>query len=178
MVGFTWLNGHAASSGRLKMSLDTTTIRWHIADPLRRVLLPGDALPLAEWLRDGTATIVKDGPHRAVYRVRLPDLDCHVKHYRLLGWRSRVRQMLRPCKARREFALAADITARDVPTPVPLAWGVEGNGRGPAASWVITETVADAVPLVAFLEQTLPTLCLSRQPASRQRLAPARRPCV
>src|SRR5947209_1931422 len=158
MVGFTWLNGHAASSGRLKMSLDTTTIRWHIADPLRRVLLPGDALPLAEWLRDGTATIIKDGPHRAVYRVRLPGLDCHVKHYRLLGWRSRVRQMLRPCKARREFEIGAAIAVRGVATPTPLAWGVEGAGLGPKAGWVMTETVADAVPLLNYLETELPAL--------------------
>jgi tRNA A-37 threonylcarbamoyl transferase component Bud32 len=134
------------------MTPDTSTIRWQMAEALRAGLLPGGALPLADWLRDGTATIIKDGPHRAVYRVRLPGLDCHVKHYRLLGWRSRVRQMLRPVKARREFAIAADVTSRGIETPLPLGWGVEGAGRGPAASWLITETVADAVPLVALLE--------------------------
>jgi tRNA A-37 threonylcarbamoyl transferase component Bud32 len=144
------------------MAIDTTTIRWHMAEPLRRDLLPGGALPLADWLRDGTANVVKDGPHRAVYRVHLPGLDCHVKHYRLLGWRSHIRQMLRPCKARREFAIAADVTARGVPTPVPLAWGVEGSTNGPAASWLITETVDNAVPLVSFLETTFPIVASSR----------------
>jgi tRNA A-37 threonylcarbamoyl transferase component Bud32 len=147
------------------MNLDTSMIRWHLAASLPPLLTTSGTLPLADWLSDGAATVIKDGPHRAVYRVRLPGLDCHVKHYRLLGLRSRVRQMLRPVKARREYDISAELSSRGVPTPVPLAWGVEAAGRGPAASWLITETVADAVPLVTFLEtQRL-------QPGIRQKLA-------
>jgi tRNA A-37 threonylcarbamoyl transferase component Bud32 len=148
------------------MATDTSTIRWHLQMAASSRLLTPAGLPLDEWLRDGSATVVKDGPHRAVYRVRLPGLDCHVKHYRLLGWRSRVRQMIRPNKARREASIASELQARGIPTPIPIGWGVEGNGFGPAASWLITETVAGAVPLTEFLES------LPRDDARlRQRLA-------
>ncbi|HEX4590546.1 MAG TPA: lipopolysaccharide kinase InaA family protein, partial [Gemmataceae bacterium] len=155
----------------LPMTTDVSTVRWHIAHRFRHVLLADGRLPLADWLRDGTATVVKDGPHRAVYRVCLPGLDCHIKHYRLLGWRSRIRQMIRPNKARREAAIAAELKSRGIPTPNPIGWGVEGNGVGPAASWLIAETVADAAPLVAFIETTLTGLSPTELARMRQRLA-------
>lgn len=151
------------------MSTDTSAIRWQMADGLRERLLGPDGLPLADWLRTGVATVVKDGPHRAVYRLRLQGLDCHVKHNRLVGFRGRMRELLRPTKARREFALAVELTARGIPVPPPLAWGTEGAGVRPAASWLITETVADAVPLLTHLESVLPTVAS----ASRRRLTEA-----
>src|SRR5438034_9523155 len=101
------------------------TVRWHMAADLRERLIGPDGLPLAAWLQDGTATVVKEAAHRAVYRVRLPGLDLHIKHNRLLGWRGRIRQLFRRTKARREFAIGAALKARGVPTPRPLAWGSE-----------------------------------------------------
>jgi tRNA A-37 threonylcarbamoyl transferase component Bud32 len=127
-------------------------IHWHMNADLRERLLGPAGLPLADWLRDGTATVIKEAAHRGVYRVRLPGLDFYVKHYRLLGWRGRLRETFRPTKARREFSIAAALQARGVPTPQPLAWGTERTGARPSASWLITETVADTVPLIAYLE--------------------------
>jgi tRNA A-37 threonylcarbamoyl transferase component Bud32 len=155
------------------MTADVATVRWQMAEPMRRLLLRPAGLPLADWLGDGTATVIKDGPHRAVYRVRLPHLDCHVKHYRVLGWRSRVRQLIRPVKAMREATIANDLAARGIPTPEALAWGVESAGLGPRASWLITKTVGDSIPLNSYLESILPTLSPKLQTRTRQRLARA-----
>lgn len=149
------------------------TIRWHMPPDLRRRLLGPAGLPLAEWLRDGTATIVKEGPHRAVYRVRLPGLDCHVKHNRLHGLRGGIRELIRPVKARREYALAAALHRRAISTPRPLAWGVEGGGLRPCASWLVTETVADAGSLLNYLERELPQAPPAEHRRTRRRLAVA-----
>jgi tRNA A-37 threonylcarbamoyl transferase component Bud32 len=152
---------------------DTSGVRWYMPPELRSLLLGPDGLRLAEWLRDGRAEVVKDGPHRAVYRVRLPGLDCHIKHYRLLGWRSRVRELLRPVKARREYERALAVQARGIPSPRPLAWGIEGVGVGPSASWLITETVARAEPLLTYLESMLPRLTSPTRARARIGLARA-----
>src|SRR5262245_59334238 len=132
-------------------------VRWHMPPALCERLLGSDGLRLREWLRDGLAELVKDGPHRTVYLVRLPGLEFYVKHYRLLGWRSRVRELLRPIKAKREYERAVVLLGRGIPVPRPLAWGVEGAGVGPCASWLITEAVAGTQTLLSFLETTLPT---------------------
>jgi tRNA A-37 threonylcarbamoyl transferase component Bud32 len=148
-------------------------VQWHMSAELRRQLLGPHGLPLQDWLRDGIATVVKEGPHRAVYRVRLPGLDFHVKHNRLYGWRGRLRELVRPIKARREFALAAALQARGIPTPQPIAWGTEKPGFRPCASWLITETVADSQTLLNYFEAGLPTLPVAAQIRERRRVARA-----
>jgi tRNA A-37 threonylcarbamoyl transferase component Bud32 len=146
-------------------------VHWHLTPEMRGRLLRSGGLPLAEWLRAGIATVIKDAPHRAIYHVRLGDLDCHVKHYRLLGLRSHLREILRPLKARREFSIAAQLKARGIPTPEPIAWGVEAGGVGPAPGWLITTTIPDAVTLQAFMEMSLPAVASADQVRIRQRLA-------
>jgi tRNA A-37 threonylcarbamoyl transferase component Bud32 len=152
---------------------DMAAVRWQMSEDLRARLLGHGGLRLGEWLSYGRAAVVKDAPHRAVYRVRFPDLDCHVKHYRLLGWRSWVRALLRPIKAKREYELALALSARGVPTPAPLAWGVAGSGVGPCASWLITNTIDGAESLLTFLETSLPALPSQRRTRVRQQLAMA-----
>jgi len=129
---------------------DVRGIRWNLDNRLRRRF--GDGAAFSDWLCSNDAHVVKHGPHRTVYRVLGPDLDVHLKQDRPLGLRGRLRSWLRPLKARREFELAAECHARGVPTPTPLAWGVSEN---PGSSWLVTETVPDARPLITVLEDDL-----------------------
>ncbi len=152
---------------------DLSAVRWHLSPELAARLAALGGFDFARWRRAGCVETVKDGPHRAVYRLRLPGLDCHIKHYRPLGWRSRVRELLRPNKARGEYEKALALQARGVPTPWPLAWGTEGAAGGPCSGWLITETLADAQPLLTLLEQSLPALPPPRQARIRQQLARA-----
>lgn len=117
-------------------------MEWHTSESLRPVLLDGEELRLDEWRRFGQLRTIKDGPNRAIYRAQLPNLDLHIKQYRLRGLRSRIREMLRANKAHREFELAAEIRSRGISTPEPVAWGLERNGFGRSAGWLITRTVA------------------------------------
>lgn len=123
-------------------------VEWHMADRLRATLLDRGELRLDEWRRTGQLSTVKDGPNRAIYRVQLPELDLHIKQYRPSGLRSRIREMLRANKAQREFELAAKIGERGIPTPEPVAWGLERIGLGRGAGWLVTKTI----PGVSLLE--------------------------
>jgi serine/threonine protein kinase len=106
-------------------------------------------LRLGEWLAGGVARIIKQGPHRSVYRVCLGDLDFHLKHYPVTNRRAWLRGLVRPSKARREYERSLAVAARGVPTFEPLAIG---ESTEPAASYLLTRTLPDAVPLGAFLE--------------------------
>jgi tRNA A-37 threonylcarbamoyl transferase component Bud32 len=145
-------------------------IRWEVTPECHEALLGSDGLPLAAWLRDGSATVIKHGPHRTVYRVRLPGLDCFVKHYRIHDTRAWLRELVRPSKARMECDRARAVAAAGVATVEPLALG-EQVRVGPGDSFLVTRTLDDTVPLGAFLESQFALLPPSRQTSLRQRLA-------
>ena len=54
--------------------------RWSLLPNLHARLLNEQGLRLPEWLESGQARVVKQGPHRIVYRVELPGLCFYVKH--------------------------------------------------------------------------------------------------
>jgi tRNA A-37 threonylcarbamoyl transferase component Bud32 len=146
---------------------------WHVPAAYRDLLLGPAGLRLDEWLRDGRARVIKHGPHRTVYRVTLPGLDFHLKHYRLQDTRAWLRDLVRPCKARLEYDRALGVAARGVPTAPPLALGQRRPGTGPGESFLLTRTLPDVQPLGTFLETTLPTFTPSRRTRIRQEVAVA-----
>lgn len=131
-------------------------VEWHIGDDLRALLLESNALRLDQWRRDGQLTDIKNSPHRAVFRVRMPGLDLHIKRYAVGDWRSRGRELLRGCKARREFEMARQLAARGIATPEPLGWARETGPGGARSCWLISRTM-EGQSLLQALEANDPT---------------------
>src|SRR5262249_33558704 len=77
----------------------------------------------ADWLRDGQARLVKQGPHRVVYRVDLPGLSFYVKRNLIPDIKTWLRQLVRLSKARMELARIAAVRERGILTVEPLALG-------------------------------------------------------
>jgi tRNA A-37 threonylcarbamoyl transferase component Bud32 len=157
--------------------IQTGGVRWSVRQVpgaqdgcLLASLFGPDGLRLAEWLASGQAQMIKTGPHRRIYRVRLPDIDFYLKHYPLSDRAAWLRALVRPSKARTEFEHALTMAARHVPTVEALAVGEQGSG-GPSASYLMTRTLADAQSLDVYLRTVLPKLERSEQARMRQRLA-------
>lgn len=150
--------------------LERGGVRWQIRPALQDLFGP-DGLRLHDWLTAGQAQVVKHGPHRTVYHVALPELEFYLKHNRLADCRARLRELLRPSKARIEYEHARAVAARQVPTFEPLALGEPCRAMGPRDSFLITRALPETRPLHSFLETTLPQWPLSRQTPLRQRLA-------
>ena len=144
-------------------------ISWLAEDSVRDLLVGPNGLRLDEWLTTKQARIVKQGPHRIVYRVDLPNLSFYIKHNLISDTRSRLRQIVRPSKARMEYDRALAVAARGIPTYAPLAVGEQTS----AESFLVTETLEDAVPLNVFLERDFPALPAGRRTRLRQALAQA-----
>src|SRR5689334_3730305 len=117
-------------------------VHWWMAPNLRDVLLGPDGLRLAEWLRDGRATIVKQGPHRVVYRVQLDqDQVVYIKHNLLPDLRAWLRQLVRPSKGRMELERAVALHARGIATIEPLALGEREAFLGASESLLVTRSL-------------------------------------
>jgi tRNA A-37 threonylcarbamoyl transferase component Bud32 len=147
-------------------------VRWQIRPGLEHLFGP-DGPRLDDWLTAGQAQVVKHGPHRTVYHVVLPDLDFYLKHNRLADCRARLRELVRPSKARSEYDHARAVAARQVPTFEALALGEPYRATGPRDSFLITRALPETRPLHAFLEATLPQWPMPRQARLRQQLAAA-----
>jgi len=158
--------------GRLH-KIEAGGIRWHIQPGWEERLLGPCGLRLDEWLRGGQAQIVKEGPHRTVYRIHLADACLYLKHYRLADLKARLRQLIRPAKAFREFQHALALSDRAVPTVLPLAMGERLGSRSGRESYFITRGLDDVQPLGRFLEKDLPLLGDGQQTPARHQVAAA-----
>ncbi len=145
--------------------------RWSLRPGLETELLSADGLRMEEWLASGQARVVKQGPHRIVYRVELPGLCFYVKHNFVHDPRAWIRQLVRPSKARMEFERIAAAVARGIPTINALALAEEERRVGSGESILITQSLDDCIPLHFFLAAVLPTYQEPRATRLRQHLA-------
>src|SRR5579884_3349384 len=150
-----------------------THTTWDIPAAYRDQLLGTDGLRLDDWLRTGQARLVKHGPNRTVYHVRLPGLDFYLKHYRIYDLLARLRQLLRPAKARSEYRRTKAVSRCGVPTFAPLGVGECRSGPAAGESYLLTRTLPDTEALNTFIERTLAGFDDHRQARLRQRLATA-----
>jgi tRNA A-37 threonylcarbamoyl transferase component Bud32 len=142
-----------------------------MAPGVEDLLLGPHGLRLDEWLRDGLAHVVKQGPHRVVYRVELPGLTFYLKHNLVPDRFAWMRQIVRRSKARMEYESALAVASRGVATIAPLALGESRSLAHAGESYLITASLEGTQPLNLFLAATLPSLPESRRTRLRQRLA-------
>jgi len=145
--------------------------RWSLIGDLHAKLLDERGLRLPEWLETGQARVVKQGPHRVVYRVELPGLSFYVKHNFVHDQRAWFRQLVRRSKARIEFDRVRAAALRGIPTIAPLALAEQETNVGSGESILITQSLEGCIPLHFFLAAVLPTFAEPRQSRLRQLLA-------
>lgn len=145
-------------------------LSWRVRSDVAHLLFDSAGLRLSSWLQSGRASIVKQGPHRTVYRVQLDGRSVYVKHYRAADVRAMFSQWAQSSKSRREWDRAERAAAAAIPTIVPLALGEQRKAGLVFENYLITEGVDDVEPLDRFVQDVFPTLTLDRQARIRSRL--------
>ena len=146
-------------------------VGWWVRSEWRDTLLDGDGLRLDEWSRRGVLNVVKEGPHRVVYRVDLAQGSVYVKHFLVPDLRAKLRQWFRRGKGRNEGRRTRLLNAIGVPTITPIALGEQRKSKILFENYLITPAIPDAVPLDELVEQRLPALPEDRRSTIRSRLA-------
>lgn len=142
----------------IRTGSSTRTLRlsgrtWHLAPNAMAAFGPGGP-DLDRWIADGSARIVKTGPHRTVYRVTLPAGVVYVKHCRIMGPRAWAREVVRPPKACLEFENLLTLQQRGIAAVSPLAWG-RADSPLPGESFLITRALEGAIPFTEYVERGL-----------------------
>ncbi|WP_165065385.1 lipopolysaccharide kinase InaA family protein [Paludisphaera rhizosphaerae] len=148
-------------------------VGWWLQGRWRDSLLDADGLRLEQWRSEGRLEIVKEGPHRVVYRVQLPDTAVYIKHYLVPDRRAKYRQWFRRGKGRNEGKRSSQLASIGVPTISPIALGERRRRGFLFDNFLITREIQDAPPLDDFVEQELPNLPEPRRSRLRHRLAKA-----
>ena len=148
---------------------DASPWHWTVHPEWSGPLLDAAGLRFAAWQEQGWLTVIKSAAHRTVWRSLLPQGSVYIKYYPLSDLRARVRQQLRPSKARTEATMALALAARGVPTITPLAIGETAGG----ASYLVTLALEDTRTLREFIENDLPKLSPRERTHVRRQLARA-----
>lgn len=139
-------------SGRESMTVDG--VRWELSPAGRGVMSAAD-LRLEDHIKSGRAIIVKHGEHRTVYRIPLSGVTVYWKHCRLSGPRAWWRDLFRGPKAKLEYDRVEELARRGIATVQPLAWG-RFEGAWPKGSFLITQSLENAIPLDHYLTEDPP----------------------
>jgi tRNA A-37 threonylcarbamoyl transferase component Bud32 len=143
---------------------ETTTVdgvRWELSAPGRAVLSVVD-LRLDEHIKSSRATVIKHGEHRTVYRIPLKSATVYWKYCRLSGPRAWWRDLLRGPKAKLEYDRLEELARRGIATVQPLAWG-RYDTAWPKGSFLITQSLDDAIPLDHYLSEHPPATMSARR---------------
>jgi tRNA A-37 threonylcarbamoyl transferase component Bud32 len=119
------------------------------------MLLSANGLPLAEWLANGSAQLVKEGRGRAVYRVSLAEGVIYVKVQKTAGPGRQVADLFRGSAARRQWNHGLQALELGVSTATPLACGEVRRFGLVHESFFVTEAIDRAVPLSRFVLEDL-----------------------
>ncbi len=144
---------------------------WEGPEELLTSLVDEQGLRLDEWQRTGLLDVVKDGPHRAVYRVELPTGALYLKHYKAAAWTTLVRNSLGHCAAIAEYRNAIRVAEAGVPTVTPVAIGWNRAGMTTGESFLAVRAIEDSQSLHEFVSSPAGQAQLRFRPALRQQLA-------
>lgn len=128
-------------------------VGWWVKPAWRDILLRDGALRLDQWRATGQLETVKQGPHRVVYRVRLPEATVFIKHNLVPDLRSKLRQWFRRGKARNEAKRAEHLAALGIPTILPLALGERRHRRLLLDNYLVTREVPSSITLQDLVER-------------------------
>ncbi|MDW8221957.1 MAG: lipopolysaccharide kinase InaA family protein [Gemmatales bacterium] len=139
---------------------------WHVAPQWHRVLFNGGDLRWEQWKTQGCLEIIKQAPHRLIYRVSLPHTmlssdsntvadsdeahpDIYIKCYPLTGLRWWSETWHLSYKTQAECHKALFLRQQGLPTVEPIAFGRNNN-----QVWIVTLGLAQTVPLDKWLSTT------------------------
>jgi Lipopolysaccharide kinase (Kdo/WaaP) family len=113
-------------------------------------------------------TVIKSGPHRAVYRVELPSGPVFLKHFKIPDWRALARNFLSGTPAEREASAAARVAGTGIETTVAAALGSIRGRILVRDSFLMTRELANVRPLDQVLRERLAVADEQSSPSASQ----------
>lgn len=166
--------GNGSSSIRVIAAPDGGP-RWWMRGTFAEALLDGGELPLAAWRAAGRLRVVKQGPHRIVWRLSPESAAApamFIKRFECRTARDRLANALRGSRARMEWNAALAVASLGIPTISPVLLGEEPRTvaglPGVGTSYLVTPEIAQSEPLDELVNGLTSGRSMTTVPQSRQ----------
>lgn len=148
---------------------------WYVAPDWQHVLFDEQGLRWSLWKQLRCIEIIKNAPHRIIYRVAIPEhfaddsfatfcpvstsqTSVYIKCYPLTGMRGLLERQGFSFKTKLECEKALLLKERGLPTIEPIAFGKDSS-----QAYLITLALPNVTPLDAWLSTIFPKLPLQEQ---------------
>ncbi len=152
------------------MRRKTGDVDWHFQRHCPESWFSPRGILVPSRLASGQAQIVKDGSHRTVYRIDLPERALFVKHYRCTNTLAALRHWWRPCAAQREWRAAVQIARRGVSTIDVIGYGRRERFGLVRDNYLVTRAIEPSCSLDEYVLRVLPRLDPRTAADARRRL--------
>lgn len=153
------------------VSVQRGPYRWDLQSLVRHWVTDDGELPLSQWQKEQRVSIIKTGPHRTVYHVKLPDGNFFLKHYRTADWQAILQNIVRPCKADLEWQAAKRIAALGLPTIETVAIGRKKQFGLIRDNFLVSREIEGVEPLDQFVLRDFPQMDARLQQHLRRDIA-------
>jgi tRNA A-37 threonylcarbamoyl transferase component Bud32 len=126
--------------------------RWTIAEDAAQ-WLPPSLLddPETSVFKKPPQKLLKESPVRTVSICSGLTGELFIKRYKIRGFQGRLKYLVVPSKARREWRMAQQALARGIPTPSPLAMAERRKGWFLQDALLINQAISPSCPLIELI---------------------------
>ncbi len=146
------------------LAQSTSVSEWVLCDELISKWKGKDLFPLVESIQGPIAREMKD---RQTLRFELDGQGYYRKWHRGVGWREILKNLfqlrLPVLGAKNEWLALNKLRALDIPSLIPLAYGVRGKNPARQQSFIVTRELTDVVQLDHLFEQYSVTVKAKRR---------------
>ncbi len=128
--------------------------RWTLAEGSAHCLPPALLDDPEAFLLDNPALKpLKESPVRTISICSGPHGQLFLKRYKIRGLTDRLKYLVVPSKARKEWRMAHRALRKSIPTPLPLAMAERSKGCFLQDALLITQAISPSYPLIELISQ-------------------------
>ncbi len=130
--------------------------RWQVKGNFVDELLKPAGLKMTQWNRNGQIKIIKNGPHRTVYHLKLLSGGYFLKHFKADDRKTKLRQLVTPCRAELEYRAVQRVAELGIPTFETVAIGKQYHftNWGVTDNYLVSKEITNVISVQDYVNNT------------------------
>ncbi|VAX40631.1 hypothetical protein MNBD_PLANCTO02-1402 [hydrothermal vent metagenome] len=129
---------------------------WQVKENFIDELLKPAGLKMTQWNRNGQLEIIKNGPHRTVYHLKLLSGGYFLKHFKADDKKTKLRQLVTSCRAELEYRAVQRVAELGIPTFETVAIGkqYQFTNWGVTDNYLVSKEITNVISVQDYVNNT------------------------